>query len=55
MGPDTRYHNILFIETQADNSGCAIQANEKIADTTGLLFYENSCHAQEVSKTFHEK
>lgn len=55
MGPDTRYHNILFIETQADGSGCAIQVIGTIADTTVMLFYENSCLAPEALEAFHQK
>lgn len=55
MGPDTRYYNILFIETQSDSSGRVIQVNDTITDTTGMSFYENACLALEVSEAFHLK
>jgi hypothetical protein len=55
MRSDTRYHNILFFEPQADGSGRAIQVNGTIADAAGMLFYESSSLAPEASEAFHQK
>ncbi|KAF2798609.1 hypothetical protein K505DRAFT_321745 [Melanomma pulvis-pyrius CBS 109.77] len=55
MGPGTRYHNTLFINTSPSGSGRTIQVIGTISDLNGMTFQEEASPAPESSDAFHQK
>ncbi|OAL05635.1 hypothetical protein IQ06DRAFT_361798 [Phaeosphaeriaceae sp. SRC1lsM3a] len=55
MGPETRYHNKIFVETKGDGSGCAIEVERSISDKDGMKFAEMEAPIPEDAETYVRK
>lgn len=53
MGDETRYHNILFVETQADGGGQIFHVTGDLV--SGMRYESKSGRNPELSQTYHAK
>ena len=52
---ETRYHTVLFVETDADGGGRIHHVTGDIASSSGLMYQSKSGRPPEQSDTFHQK
>ena len=55
MPSGTRYHNVIFVETDSDSSGQILQVVGSIGDADGMEFNEKRGRKPEDSETYVRK
>ncbi|KAF1939247.1 hypothetical protein EJ02DRAFT_457103 [Clathrospora elynae] len=51
MGSETRYHNVIFVETESNGGGRILQVEGSIGDANGMTFSEKTGRKPEESET----
>jgi len=55
MGPEVRYHTVVFVETEANGGGRIFHVIGDIMRAQGMEFESKSARSPDESATFHEK
>lgn len=55
IGSETRYHNVIFVETDANGGGRILQVEGSIGDVDGMTFGEKAGRKPEESETYFRK
>ncbi|KZF19550.1 hypothetical protein L228DRAFT_241763 [Xylona heveae TC161] len=52
---ETRYHTVVFVETDADGGGWTHEVTGDIVSTSGMVYQSNHGSAPDKSETYHQK